>query len=268
MVPARAVSKSARPPSKGPEPGSILQRAFSILELVAASGRALTVLEISEIQNIPKPTVHRLCAKLADQGYLSREPTGRHFRGGPKLVAMSFNALRHDGTRDERHAILEALVEELGETCNFTMRAGNAVLYLDRVEARWPLRLQLDPGSRVPLHCTASGKLFLASLTPERLERILAVLKLAPHTPHTITTRAALEEELSRIAVRGYSLDSQEFLLGLIAIAVPIKDAADRTVAAVACHAPSARLSLDQALAYLPQLRAAATRLSATLPFL
>jgi DNA-binding IclR family transcriptional regulator len=263
---ARAIPRNTGPLSERGEPGSVLDRAFSILELVAASGRPLTALEISEIQGIPKPTVHRLCAKLADQGYLAREPTGRHFRGGPKLVAMSFNALRHDGTRGERHAILEALVEEVGETCNFTMLAGSAVLYLDRVEARWPLRLQLEPGSRVPLHCTASGKLFLASLPPERLDRMLAVLKLARHTSHTITTRAALEEELSRIAVRGYSLDNQEFLLGLIAIAVPVKDADNRTVAAVACHAPSARLSLEQALAHLPHLRIAAARLAATLP--
>jgi DNA-binding IclR family transcriptional regulator len=262
---ARAPSKTVRPPADA-EPGSVLDRAFGILDLVASTGRPLTILEISEAATIPKPTVHRLCAKLEDSGFLTREPTGRHFRSGPKLLSLSFNALRHDGARGERHAILEALVEEVGETCNFTMPAGNAVLYLDRVEARWPLRLQLEPGSRVPLHCTASGKLFLAALPPDRLDRMLGALRLVPHTPHTIATRAALEEELSRIAVRGYSLDNQEFLLGLVAIAVPVKDADNRTVAAVACHAPSARLSLEQALAHLPRMREAATRLAETLP--
>ncbi len=248
------------------EASSVLTRALDVLGFVASSGRAITAAEIAEAQAIPKPTVHRLCVKLEEEGYLSREPGGRHFRGGPRLVALGFDALRSDPVRGERHAILEGLVEDIGETCNFTMPIGNAVVYLDRVESRWPLRLQLEPGSRVPLHCTATGKLFLSSMPPERLSRMLTALKLTAHTPHTITTPEGLEEELSRIVARGYSLDREEFLLGLIAIAVPVVDARGNTVAAVACHAPTARLSVEQALKHLPRLRAAAARLADTLP--
>ena len=248
------------------EPGSVLLRALQILQLVCASERPLTVLEISERQGVPKPTAHRLCARLEADGYLAREPSGRHFRSGPKLLAMSLNALKHDTANGERHLILESLVEQIGETCNFTMHVGHNVLYLDRVESRWPLRLHLEPGSRVPLHCTASGKLFLAALAPDRLKRQLESLSLPAHTPHTITTRTGLEEELSRIAARGYSIDNQEFLLGLVAIAVPVSNKAQRTAAAIACHAPSARLSVEQALAYLPQMREAAKRMAGTLP--
>lgn len=221
---------------------------------------------MSATLDVPKPTLHRLVARLEKEGYLEREPGGRHFRAGPALVKMSFALLRNGGTRGERHAILETLVDEVGETCNFTVPAGHAVLYLDRVEARWPLRLHLEPGSRVPLHCTSSGKLFLAAMDREHRERVLHTLALTAHTPHTITSRAALDEELARIAAQGYSIDDQEFLLGLVAVAAPVSDARGRTVAAVACHAPSARLSVERALGHLPALAAAAVRLGRTLP--
>jgi DNA-binding IclR family transcriptional regulator len=140
------------------------------------------------------------------------------------------------------------------------------VIYLDRVEARWPLRLHLEPGSRVPLHCTASGKLFLAHLPAARRRGVLAALELSAFTPHTITDRAVLERELAAIAQTGHSMDREEFLLGLIAVAVPVKDSSGATLAALACHAPSARLSLERALGFLPILERAAHRLAETLP--
>ena len=263
---AKSPKRKAAPDPDAGEAGSVVPRTLQILQLVAASERPPTALDIAERCGIPKPTVHRLCGRLEAEGYLAREPMGRHFRSGPKLLSLSLNALRQNAVSDERHLILEALVDQIGETCNFTMPVGHTVLYLDRVESRWPLRLHLEPGSRVPMHCTASGKLFLAALPPERLARRLDALPLSTHTPHTITTRTGLEEELSRIATRGYSIDNQEFLLGLVAIAVPVKDGAGRVVAAIACHAPSARLSVEQALGFLPQLRHAATQISGTLP--
>lgn len=248
------------------EAGSVLTRALRILSLAATSDRALTLPEMGAALELPKPTLHRLVARLEKEGFLEREPGGRHLRPGPALVRMSFALLRNDGTRGERHAILEALVDEIGETCNFTVPAGLAVLYLDRVESRWPLRLHLEPGSRVPLHCTSSGKLFLAAMDPARRERVLQTLALPAHTPHTITSREQLNDEIARIQTCGYSIDDQEFLLGLVAIASPVKDARGRTVAAVACHAPSARLSVERALGSLPALAEAAVKLGRTLP--
>jgi DNA-binding IclR family transcriptional regulator len=256
-----------RPGAKqGAEAGSVLTRALRILSLAASSERALTLPEMGAALDVPKPTLHRLVARLEKEGFLEREPGGRHVRAGPALVRMGFALLRNDGTRGERHAILEALVDQIGETCNFTVPSGLSVLYLDRVESRWPLRLHLEPGSRVPLHCTSSGKLFLAAMDEARRARVLETLALPAHTPRTITSRERLDQELARIQACGHSIDDEEFLLGLVAIATPVRDARGRTVAAVACHAPSARLSVDQALAHLPALAEAAVKLGRTLP--
>jgi len=117
----------------------------------------------------------------------------------------------------------------------------------------------------VPIHCTASGKLFLAMMEPERRRRLLDTLNLSALTEKTITSRSRLETELAETASRGYGTDDEEFILGLVAIAVPVTDAKGRLVGAVALHAAKARLDLTQALQYLPRLRGAALDIGRTL---
>ncbi|HWI15951.1 MAG TPA: IclR family transcriptional regulator, partial [Burkholderiales bacterium] len=182
-----------------------------------------------------------------------------------RFVEMSSDTLVHSATRGARHAILQALVDDIGETCNITMLDGANVIYIDRVESQWPLRLNLQPGSRVPLHCTASGKLFLSTLRASVRRRLVAALPLERHTPNTITQRPELERALSRIRENQVGTDNEEFLAGLIAVAVPIMGPHRRVYAAVAVHGPNARLTFGHALTYVPKLRAAAERLSAVM---
>jgi len=261
--------KTSRAPAQAPvrvRDRSNRIRVLDLLQLIATSGRSFSLPELAATLSISKPTVFRLCQSLEQEGYLEREPGGRHFNVGPNLVRLGLHAVRSGRAGVERHAILQALVDAIGETCNCTTLAGTDVYYLDRVETRWPLRLHLEPGSRVPIHCTSSGKLFLAHMEPARRDAILANLKLEAHTPATITSRKQLEAQLEKIVELDYSLDNEEFLLGLVAIAVPIRDSSGKTVAALACHAPVARLSLGAAVRLLPRLRAAAKKIAATLP--
>ena len=99
---------------------------------------------------------------------------------------------------------------------------------------------------------------------PER-KRIIDAVGLPAYTPHTITARNEFDTELSKIAQQGYSLDREEFLLGMAAIAVPVMGLDGSVIAAVACHAPSVRFSADRAKEHLPQLKQAARKLSETL---
>jgi DNA-binding IclR family transcriptional regulator len=243
---------------------AVVIRAFRLLEAVAASDRPLALPELCALLNLPKATTHRLCQQLEQNGFVVREPGGRRYTPGARLLRVGFNVLR-SGLTAERHQILTALVDVIGETCNFTTLAGHEVIYLDRVEARWPLRLHFDTGSRVPIHCTASGKILLASMKAPERKRIVDAVGLPPYTPHTITARNAFDAELSQIAQQGYSLDREEFLLGMAAIAVPVSGKDGSVIAAVACHAPSVRLSAERATEHLPQLKQAARKLSETL---
>jgi DNA-binding IclR family transcriptional regulator len=243
---------------------AVVQRALHVIETIASAEQPLALPELCALLHLPKATTHRLCQQLESTGYIIREPGRRRYAPGPRLVRLGFDLMR-SGVSAQRHGVLAALVEEIGETCNFTTLAGHEVLYLDRVEARWPLRLHFDIGSRVPIHCTASGKIFLAAMKPLERRRIMDAAGLTPYTPHTITARDRFDAELDQIAKQGYSLDRQEFLLGMAAIAVPVRAADGAVLAAVACHAPNVRFSIEQAKSYLPQLRSAARKLSETL---
>jgi len=245
--------------------GSSAERSLRLLAALASAGRPLSLAELAAHLELPKATAHRLCAQLQESGFLAREVDDRFFVAGPALRRLALDTLNHDSVRGLRHVVLAELVAQIGETCNFTTLDGASVLYLDRVEAPWPWRLTLDVGVHVPLHCTASGKLFLALMPPEQRDALLAHLPLQRLTVNTLTSRKALRAECEQIAERGCSVDREEFILGLIAVAVPVLDAQGRARAAIAVHAPSARLTLDAALTKLAALQDAAKKMRALL---
>ena len=244
---------------------SVVFRVLDLIQLVAAAPQPMTLAEIGTALKLPKPTVHRLCVRLEEAKYLTREPGRHRYRVGPATERLAFNAIRRGSASVQWHAVLERLVDDIRETCNFTAPAGNEVVYVERVESRWPLRIHFETGSRVPIHCTASGKLFLATMEPERRHRVLDSVELTAMTERTITSRNRLEAEIEDVAVKGYATDDEEFIVGLVAIAVPVIDRRGRVVGAVACHAAKARLELAQALQYLPRLRDAAAEIGRTL---
>ena len=254
-----------------PEPGaeaasgSSAERSLRVLSLVASEGRALTLADLAAQLALPKGTTHRICSQLMATGFLARDIDDRSFVVGPALRRLAFDTLNHGVVRGQRHDVLSDLVREVGETCNFTTLDGGQVLYLDRVEAQWPLRLSLEVGSHVPLHCTASGKLLLAYLPAKTRDKLISGTTLAPMTGNSITSVDALHAECEAIAGRGYACDDEEFIRGLVAVAVPVRDAAGAVRAGIAIHAPTARMSLDEALGRLDALRRAAQRMTALL---
>ena len=248
-------------PEDSPATTSSSERSLRLLSVLAAAGRALTLAELAEQLQLPKATAHRLCQQLLDSGFLARDVDERSFAAGPALRRLAFDTLNHGVTRGLRHEVLAELVAQVGETCNFTTLDGTRVLYLDRVEAQWPLRLTLDVGSHVPLHATASGKLFLALMPAAARDALIGQLALPRMTAETICDTQALREECLQIARQGYANDRGEFIAGLIAVAVPVLDPQGRPRAAIAVHAPTARMTLAQAQEKLPFLHAAAARM-------
>src|SRR5688572_1842467 len=240
-----------------------LLRAFALLERVVRAETALTLRDAAEGSGLPKPTTYRMLAMLENAGLLVRDSDGRRLSPGPRLTRIALDALLNAQVRAPRHAILKTLAQSVGETVNLTMLDGSEVVYLDRVETAWPLRMSLQPGSRVPLHCTASGKLLLASLAAARRKRLIAALPLERYTDRTLVDARRLEAELARIRRDGFATDNEEYLAGLVCVAVPVTLRRGRTAACVAVHAPVARMSLRAATGHLPALRRAATEIAA-----
>ena len=248
-------------PSAPATTGSSAERSLRLLTCLAQEGRSLSLAELAAELGLPKGTAHRLCTQLLELGFIARDINERDFIVGPALRKLSFDTLTHGAVRGLRREVLSELVKQVGETCNFTTLDGASVLYLDRVEAPWPWRLTLEVGEHVPLHCTASGKLFLALMPSRQRDLLISELSLVAMTGATITCRAQLLQECESIAKAGYSLDRQEFIDGLLALAVPVCDENGSMRAALAVHAPISRLSAEQALQRLPALQAAALRL-------
>lgn len=240
-------------------------RAFALLEFLVAADRPLSLAEIMQGFDAPKASLHRMLGALEAGGLVIREPGARNaYAVGPRLSRLGVAIVTHSGTRQLRHAILARLVADIGETVNLTMLHETSVLYLDRMEAPWPLRLDLKPGSRVPLHCSASGKLLLSLLPREQRAALVRQLPLERFTPNTVTNVELLEAELDRSAHKQLGVDNEEFVAGISCVAVPVRDERGQVVAALAVHAPTARSPLSRSLEFVPRLQETARELAAT----
>ena len=241
--------------------GTSFLRVFSILQIVVDSNSPITVSDISRTVGLPVATVHRLCKMLVEQRLLQYEIDGKRILSGPRLFEFASRILSGSHYDLERRIILESLVEEVGETCNISIPDGMRMIYAERVESHWPLRVQLPTGTHVPMHCTASGKLYLSHLESSAVERILEHLDLAQHTSRSIVSVKKLKSELSKIRKRGYATDDEEFIDGLVAVAVPIFDTYGRFCAGLALHGPKYRITLKDAIGRLPALKKAAQKI-------
>jgi DNA-binding IclR family transcriptional regulator len=244
------------------ERGSTIQRVLDILDTVAASPKPISATEINEVLNLPKATAHRLCAELEARGYLLKKINGKSYVPGNRLHDVAVGVLANSRLRATRHAILTRLSEDVGETCNIAYPDGLYMAYSDRVETSAPLRLQFPIGARVPLYCTASGKLYLSTLPRTKRKAVIGKLRLERHAKNTITDPESLLREIDKIEKQEVSIDNQELYDDVVAIAVPIKDPQGRFYSSLAIQAPAARLSLEDSDRYIPLLREAARDLS------
>jgi IclR family transcriptional regulator, acetate operon repressor len=259
----QTVSRAAKPRSGREQKLGATARSFAILEHVAGSRAPVDVLDIIATLKLPKATAYRLVDWFVTHGYLTREPGRRRLIVGPKLTKLAFGALSASMRNDAPHVVLQRLVNTLNETCNIGTLLNGEVVYLDRVEAEhWPLRLHYTIGSRVPVHCSAIGKLYLALAAAPRRRRLLQSLELRRFTPHTITDHTQLDAELRQIRREQVSFDRQEYLVGVICMAVPVIGSNGELLAALAIQGPEARMNVQTARSHLTALSNAAGELA------
>jgi len=241
---------------------------LGLLEAIAALPHPATLAELAAGVGVPKPTMHRWLAALEQAALIQRTLDGRRFELAPRASRLAFSILGNRPGGAVRHEILQRVVQEVGEACNLTVLDGTQVSYLDRVEAEWLLRISFQQGSKVPAYCSASGKLFLALMRPAKRDLLLRQMPLERLTDNTITRKPELLKELGEIRRNGYALDREEFLSGLVCLAVPVFQQKARSrscVAALAIQAPVTRMSLSDLLTRLPALQRAAAALAVTL---
>ena len=245
--------------------GSAILRAFRILEVLGDCDEPPQLAAISNAVGLPKPTVLRILATLEHAGLVCREPDSKRYAFASRINSFAGKVLLSSPVRSPRHAILEELVEQVGETCNLSVPSGAYARFLDRVEVSWPIPMRFGPGSLVPLHATASGKIFLSYMPKRGRERYLTHAPLIAHTTNTLTEPMRIAADLAVVRENGYAVDDGEFLRGVRCVAVPVRNAENKVVAAVAMSASDKRVSFSEMIECLPAMRRAADALTATI---
>jgi DNA-binding IclR family transcriptional regulator len=250
--------------STQPEDGTnrSLNRAVRLLDSLISKGKPATLNELTHALELPKPTVYRILSALSDLNLLERDPITRRYGIGNALLEMGQRITQQSWPSTRRRTLLQELVNELGETCNFVVRVDDEVIWLERIETNDPVRLHMDRGTRAPLYCTASGKLFLSYLSESEIERMLHDRPIEPLTKKTLRSKDALYADISRIRQTRISYDRGEFLNDSFAVAVPIEGKDGFIVAALSAHGPAYRFSEERIRRFIPKLKACARKLS------
>jgi DNA-binding IclR family transcriptional regulator len=241
---------------------SVLGKVLAVLETVAGHPHGIGLPDLAARLGLSRQTVHRVLGQLQKSGLLMRDPVRERFSIGPRFASLSLAALASNNAWAPMRATMRELVDEVGETSNIGVLDGLDYIYVERIECEWPLRLHLKVGDRAPAHCLSGGKVLLAHLEPELRARLLRSRKLVARTPQSITRVADLEAELEKVRAQGYAISDGENFEGIVAVAVPIRDAQDQVPAALTLQGPMLRLTLEACEAQVPRLRQAAQRIA------
>ena len=242
-------------------------KAFMILELITRAAKPISISEIIRTTGLTKPTAHRVVNMLVEMGFVERDATQTGFVEGQHLFTLALQALVGSAPRSLRHSILQEIVAETGETCNYGTLSGSEVIYLDRVESKWPLGLRFAAGSRVPAHCTAIGKLMLSFRSDDELQWMFKASPLTAYTNATIVDPDRLIEAVREVRQDRIGTDNQEFMHGVVCVAVPVIDSQRKCLSCIALSAPEARMTLNEMLGFVPKMRDAANRIASTFAY-
>jgi IclR family acetate operon transcriptional repressor len=244
----------------GPErPGGVqsLDRAFELLELMAAAGGEVALSRLAAASGLPVPTIHRIVRTLVKSGYVLQLPS-RRYALGPRLIGLGTSASQTVEAWATPHLL--ALAESSGETANLAMLDVDMVVYVAQApSSRHTMRMFTEVGRRVYAHCTGVGKALLAQLPDDAVRRIVTTAGMPPRTDHTITDVDRLLEELERARAQGYAVDDGEQEAGVrcVAVAVP-----GNAITALSVSGPASRVTHEAVPSLVPLLRAAAAGLA------
>ena len=240
-----------------------LGRAFAILEEVARHREGIGLAELSKLVGLHNSTTFHLAKTMVSLGYMRQERDSKRYRVGRPLFALAASALDEIEMVNLATPILEDLSRESGESGHFAVRMGDSVVVIARTSGAGAFQLTDRVGVVRPAHCTALGKIILASLRPDQLKRFLERVELKPSTKKSITDPSALLREITEIRRDAIAFDDGEFNAEVRCVAVPVYNFTGEVIGALGISGPIWRMT-DQVLQSRAKLvQVAAKRLSA-----
>jgi IclR family KDG regulon transcriptional repressor len=239
-----------------------LGRAFAILEEVARHREGIGLADLSKRVGLHNSTAFHLVKTMVSLGYVRQEKDTKRYRVGRPLFALAASSLDEIEMVNVATPVLEDLARDTGESSHFAVRMGDAVTVIARTSGPGAFQLTDRVGVVRPAHCTALGKIILAALRPDQLQRFLERVELKPSTEKSITDIAVLRREIEEIRRSGIAFDDGEFNLEVRCVAVPVRDFTSQIVGALGISGPVWRLSIQALQSRAKMLQGAADRLS------
>jgi IclR family pca regulon transcriptional regulator len=240
-------------------------RGLEVLRSFGAGAPAQTLSEAAERAGLTRAGARRILLTLQTLGYVEQD--GRQFRLTPKVMELGFAYLSAQPWWHLAQPLMEELTQQLKQSTSAAVLDGDDIVYVLRVPMEKIMSINLGVGSRLPAHCTSMGRVLLAGLPEEQRATRVGAMKLEALTPKTITDPDKLLRTLSQVRRQGFALVNEELQLGLMSLAVPIKDRSGRVMAAINVSSPAQRQSAaEMQKSCLPALQSVAERIAAMLP--
>jgi DNA-binding IclR family transcriptional regulator len=261
--------KPAPTTSGGPAAGGVqsVDRALSVLEYLAREGES-GVSEVAAAMEVHKSTAFRLLGALEARGYVEQTQERGKYSLGFGVVRLASAVSGQLDVSRQAAPVCDRLAIEIGETMNVAVLEEHYAVHVSQRFGPSAVTTHNWVGQLTPLHATASGKVLLAHVNGERRSSLLRRSELVRFTPHTLTSVAEIEKELSRCLERGYAVVREEYEIGLNALAVPIRDADGSVTAAVSASGPAYRFDDARMEEITPSLIAGAAEISYRLGYL
>jgi DNA-binding IclR family transcriptional regulator len=221
-------------------------RALAILEYLAREGQASFGAIVRDL-GLPLSSAHQLLQTILSRGFIELDESTRLFSLGFRLWEVAQSYAMTDDLVSLAQPLMEQLTSITTETVQLARLEGVDNVYLAISESPHPMKLVSSVGKRLAAHATGLGKVLLAGLDADELDRRLSGITLARFTERTITDRTALLAELKRVRSRGFGYDNEEYVIGCRCVAAPVRDASGQVVAAMSVSVPTPRFNQEVA---------------------
>ena len=240
------------------------KRILNILEEILINPNNFTAKKISHKLGIPLATIYRHIDTLCEEKYIV--PTGtKKYIPGPKIRNIILNSLPYEPNFTLRRSHLRKLTNDIQETVSLSIPIGTKLVYFDRIEFHWPMQLNLEAGDHLPLHASASGKLYLSSIDEEKVIQIFKNIKKPKTAKNTITDISQFKKELKKIKNQGYAFDDEEWFNGMVGLSVPIFNSKKELCFCLSTHTAKSRKDINDLKKILSIMLSSASSLNKVL---
>ena len=240
------------------------RRILNILEEIIIDPNNFTAKKISHKLKIPLATIYRHIETLCEEKYLVPS-SSKKYLPGPKIRNIILKSLPYEPNFTLRRSYLRKLTNDIEETVSLSMPIGTKLVYFDRIEFHWPMQLNLEAGDHLPLHASASGKLYLSSITEDKVIQIFKNIKTPKTAKNTIIDISDFKKELKKIKNQGYAFDDEEWFDGMVGLSVPIFNVNNELCFCLSTHTAKSRKDLNDLKKILPNMLSSANNLKKVL---